>query len=132
MTVYVGPLRRTPETRWKAMCHCFADSLAELFALADKCDWPYHWLHHGPHGKHSERRVPFLPHFDLTESQRRKAIANGAVVLRTLREEGEASRVVLEHFEDLPASLGRELSGGRANDPDRKAAASAPVGEAGA
>ena len=60
-------------------------------------EWPITWIHHG----RSERKVPFLPHFDLTSRQRARAVTSGCcIVLTNWREEGEAIRRIRPNYED--------------------------------
>lgn len=51
-------------------CHMIADSIDELFAMARLCGMKPGWFQPWSH-----------PHFDLTKSRRKIALANGAVVL---------------------------------------------------
>lgn len=72
MSVYVDPLLEhngSATFRWKQSCHMYADSLEELHAMADLIGMKRRWFQNRPH----------LPHYDLVEARRAKAVANGAV-----------------------------------------------------
>lgn len=69
--VYVDPLwERTTnkQWRWNKSCHLFADSLEELHAFAESIGMKREWFQNTK-----------LPHYDLTEARRKKAVAKGAV-----------------------------------------------------
>lgn len=72
--VYVDPLMNHGwKLRGKSVksCHLFADSLDELFELADKIGLKRSWFQDNSR----------LQHFDITESKRIQAIEAGAVEL---------------------------------------------------
>jgi hypothetical protein len=80
MTVYVDELlaHGTSATwRHSHSCHMIADTLDELNAMADRIGLKRSWL----------QQKSGQPHYDLTESKRRLAVANGAVEI-TWRELG--------------------------------------------
>lgn len=81
MPVYVDALI---DFGWKLgpSCHMTADTLEELHALADKIGLKRSWFQPGEVS---------LPHYDLVESKRKLAIANGAIEL-TRREAVERLR----------------------------------------
>lgn len=56
--------------RGQKYCHCFADSVAELHALADRIGCKRSWFQNKPHK---------IPHYDLSPSMRAKAIRAGAI-----------------------------------------------------
>lgn len=71
MAVYVDPLwERTPKKgwRWSKSCHLFADSLEELHAFAESIGMKREWFQDAK-----------LPHYDLTETRRKKAVTKGAI-----------------------------------------------------
>lgn len=75
MAVYVDPLFATPLLkRWPypRACHLFADTLEELHEIAMKIGLKKSWF---------QNKIKGLPHYDLTESKREKAIEAGAVAL---------------------------------------------------
>lgn len=72
MSVYVDLLMHhggSATFRWKESCHMYADTLDELHDLARRIGMRKAWFQ--PHA--------FLPHYDLTESRRARAVAAGAV-----------------------------------------------------
>ncbi len=85
MTVYVDELfTMTPRTQeakryGKKWCHLWADTRQELHDFADELFAPVpvktirRWF----------QKHPTLPHYDLTESKREKAIRMGAQVMTT-------------------------------------------------
>ena len=80
MSVYVDEFQVWAPTAiacFKAgSCHMTADSLEELHAMADRIGLRRAWFQ----GKSS------VPHYDLTESRRRVAIALGAVFVPALEQ----------------------------------------------
>lgn len=71
MAVYVDPLFRAKgNAEGDEWCHMFADSLAELHAMAAKIGRKRCWFEGLRRGS---------PHYDLTPSFRAKAIAAGAL-----------------------------------------------------
>ena len=74
MAVYVDPLVdwRGFSKRWRyaQACHMTADTLDELHAMAQEIGLKLGWFQDGSH-----------PHYDLTESKRKKAVRAGAVKL---------------------------------------------------
>ena len=83
MGVYVDEVRlaapygRNDKWPYKYFCHMVADSLDELFAMADQLSLDPKWF------QHNER--PWLAHYDLVKSKRADAIRLGAVEI-TARE----------------------------------------------
>lgn len=72
MAVYVDPMRpclRTPQWKWRAACHLFADDLDDLHAFASRLGLRRVWFQ-------LHRR---LPHYDLTTSKRDAAVRHGAI-----------------------------------------------------
>ncbi len=69
MSVYVDPLM---DYGWKlgASCHMYADSLKELHAAAIDAGLKTSWFQVSKLG---------IPHYDLTESRRKRAIRQGAI-----------------------------------------------------
>ena len=69
MTVYVDPLT---DYGWKLgpSCHLYADSLKELHAAAIDAGLKTSWFQVSKSG---------IPHYDLTESRRKRAVRQGAV-----------------------------------------------------
>lgn len=69
MTVYVDP----PIHRYgrMIMCHMWADSLAELIAMADAIGVARRWLQEPPKAS--------WVHFDVCKAKRAEAIARGAI-----------------------------------------------------
>ncbi|KKM64358.1 hypothetical protein LCGC14_1502180 [marine sediment metagenome] len=83
--VYVGRLFNTAPYkpgawRWKNACHMLADSIEELHAMADKIGLKRSWF-----------QPKSVPHYDLTENMRRKAVKAGAQEI-AMRQEGEMIR----------------------------------------
>lgn len=75
--VYVDPQIKTGtggRWRWPTACHLFADTLSELHTFAARLGLKRTWFQH-----HAGHRG--LPHYDLNESMRRKAITAGAIAL---------------------------------------------------
>ena len=75
MSVYVDPLA---QNGWHLgrNCHMWADSLPELHAMADAIGMKRGWFQ-----QKSYTNGLGLPHYDLTESRRRKAISLGVIEL---------------------------------------------------
>lgn len=72
MSVYVGPLvamKPTPNWRWPDAATMYADTLAELHAMATACDVGRHWF----------RDDVRLQHYLLTPRSRKEAVKMGAV-----------------------------------------------------
>lgn len=85
MAVYVGQLfncapYKTGAWKWKEACHLLADSVEELHEMADTIRLKRSWF---------QRKS--VPHYDLTQGMRRKAIKAGAVEL-SMRQEGQHIR----------------------------------------
>jgi hypothetical protein len=73
MPVYVDPLFGCiPNARWRwdKACHLFADTIDELHEFAKKVGLKRVWFQPGR-----------LPHYDLTEKRRAKAIQLGVIPL---------------------------------------------------
>ncbi len=80
MSVYVDiltPCLTSPRWRWPKSCHLFAESWSELHDFAARLGLKHSWFQHKPGS---------LPHYDLNESMRAKAVALGAVELTDRRE----------------------------------------------
>lgn len=78
MAVYVDWLRPTPRTRawpYTQSCHMLADTLDELHAFAAAIGMKREWFQPGS-----------TPHYDLTATRQKLALAKGAVRLRTKHE----------------------------------------------
>jgi len=74
MSVYVDPLMNCVRSKaWKyaRSCHLFADTPAELHALANKCGLKRAWF----------QDDDYFPNYDLTFNKRNKAVMLGAVPL---------------------------------------------------
>jgi hypothetical protein len=69
MTVYVDDMK-APFGRY-VMCHCWADSRAELFAMMELIGVQTKWFQQPPKAS--------WEHFDITMSKRKLAIQHGAV-----------------------------------------------------
>lgn len=72
MTIYVGQLycwHDPPVWPWSMACHMFADEAGELHRFAERIGLKRSWFHKGSS----------MPHYDLTRSKRKKALAAGAV-----------------------------------------------------
>ena len=70
MTLYVDPLKSYPHSRGRQWCHLMSDtSLTELHSLARIIGLKLSWF----------QDRPGLPHYDLTASKRKLALANGAI-----------------------------------------------------
>lgn len=108
MTVYVDPLQKVvPNERWRwdQSCHLVADTIPELVTFARRIGCRPDWL-----------QKTSLPHFDLTASKRREAIAAGAVELKTVSEAGHLFRNLRKKLIGEPTD-GEEQSNG--DDLDR-------------
>jgi hypothetical protein len=70
MTVYVDDVKHKYGTM--IMCHMWADTLDELFDMADKIGVNRKWLQQPPKAS--------WVHFDIAVSKKRLAIAHGAVL----------------------------------------------------
>jgi predicted transcriptional regulator len=91
VSVYVDQLRHYPTQAIKdrarryghLWCHLLADTTDELHALADRIALARRWFQEAP-----------VPHYDLTPTKRRAAVAAGAIERETgyafLRTLGEA------------------------------------------
>ena len=78
MAVYVDPMMPcSPSRRWRwtKACHLFADTLAELWAFADRLGLKRSWFQAGS----------LIPHYDLTEGMRKLKGSYYQVVLRELQ-----------------------------------------------
>jgi hypothetical protein len=74
VSVYVDPLFEyggSAAFKWKHSCHMYADTLEELHAMAKKIGMRSEWFQNKENGD--------LPHYDLRDSRRVKAIMFGAV-----------------------------------------------------
>lgn len=72
LSVYVDPLLEhggSATFRWKHSCHMYADTLHELHRMARAIGMRESWFQDKPH----------LPHYDLVESRRVRAVALGAI-----------------------------------------------------
>ncbi len=69
MSVYVDPLI---DYGWKlgASCHLYADSLKELHSFGEDIGMRRQWFQMSKSG---------IPHYDLTESRRKRAVRKGAI-----------------------------------------------------
>jgi len=76
MAVYVDALFSVEQQQgycgwqWTQACHMFADTTAELHAFAKRIGLKRAWFQNSRH-----------PHYDLTATKRRRALAAGAVEL---------------------------------------------------
>lgn len=74
MSVYIDPMMRcipNGRWRWSLSCHLFSDNLDELHAFARRIGLRREWF----------QQVNRLPHYDLNESRREKAVACGVIEL---------------------------------------------------
>lgn len=88
MAVYVDPLLAcvpNPRWRWNRSCHLVADGLEELHAFAVRIGLRRAWFQ--DHGT--------LPHYDLTEGRRERAVRLGAIEI-TREEMGQRIRAARE------------------------------------
>ena len=72
MSVYVDPLREYGGSKtfpWKVSCHMWADSLADLHAMAVAIGMKRAWF----------QDKPDFPHYDLVATKRKRAVELGAV-----------------------------------------------------
>ena len=100
MAVYVDPLQKresNQQWRWGESCHLVADSIPELVTFARRIGCRADWL-----------QETSLPHFDLTASKRREAIAAGAVELPNIHEAGHLFRNLRRKFSGDPPNDGTE------------------------
>ena len=87
MTVYVD---RLMDYGWRLgpSCHMFADTLEELHAMAKAIGMKYSWF----------QDKPALPHYDLVESRRKRAIAQGAIEDNDFRQMQAHRRVNIQRI----------------------------------
>ncbi len=78
MTVYVDDVR-LPFGRM-IMCHMWADTLAELLAMADKIGVQRKWIQGHPTLSFGKHRKASWVHFDVSLGAKQKALAAGAVL----------------------------------------------------
>lgn len=57
----------------RASCHLFADSLEELYHFGDALGLKREWIHKSNMG---------IPHYDISNNKRKKAIEQGAIYLQ--------------------------------------------------
>lgn len=76
MSVYVDDMR-APFGRM-LMCHMWADTREELFAMADKIGVQRKWFQRPP-GTGLPGMDASWEHFDIAQSKRRLAVINGAI-----------------------------------------------------
>jgi hypothetical protein len=72
MSVYVDQLLNhggSATFRWTHSCHMYADTLDELHAMATAIGMKLAWF----------QDKPSMPHYDLVETRRRKAVKLGAI-----------------------------------------------------
>ena len=70
--IYVDPLLPCAPTRrwpWSTSCHLFGEDIEKLHVFAESIGLNRQWFQNRPNR---------LPHYDLTESKRRRAINAGA------------------------------------------------------
>ncbi|MDQ2079521.1 DUF4031 domain-containing protein [Xanthobacteraceae bacterium Astr-EGSB] len=78
MTVYVDDVEHAFGNM--VMCHMWADSLDELFAMADRIGVQRKWLQGHPTLSQPRFRKASWVHFDVAKSKKAMAIAAGAVL----------------------------------------------------
>lgn len=61
------------------MCHCWADSLDELFIMVDKIGVSRKWIQGHPDLSIGKAKNASWLHFDISKSKRKLAVINGAV-----------------------------------------------------
>ena len=71
--------------RGKLWCHMSADSMEELHEFANRLGLKRSWF----------QDAGGIPHYDLTESKRRQALAMGAVHLDDVREFTDRVRIAI-------------------------------------
>lgn len=73
MAVYVDPLLNhggSATFRWTYSCHMYADTISELHIMAAAIGMKREWFQYKPGS---------MPHYDLVEKRREKAVRLGAV-----------------------------------------------------
>lgn len=78
MTVYVDDVRHSFGNM--VMCHMWADSLDELFEMADHIGVKRKWLQGHPTLSFGKHRNASWVHFDIAISKKKLALAAGAVL----------------------------------------------------
>lgn len=78
MAVYVDDVRH-PFGRM-IMCHMWADTDAELLAMADKIGAQRKWIQGHPTLSFGKHKNASWVHFDISLGMKQKAIANGAIL----------------------------------------------------
>jgi len=107
MGVYVDPLVMCPRSKrwpWPESCHLLADTPKELHAFAARIGLRHSWYQGLPH--HS------IPHYDLTAGVRARAVAAGAVELKTHAALGAAIGKAKADGR-ARAAIGKTRAGGR-------------------
>lgn len=79
MPVYVDPA--VWPFRNMVMCHCWADTDAELLAMMDKIGVQRKWIQGHPELSFGKHRSASWVHFDISKPKRTLAIRHGAVEL---------------------------------------------------
>ena len=94
MSIYVDPMRRvqtSPKWRWPSACHMTADTVDELHRMAEDIGMRRSWFQNGRH-----------PHYDLTTSRRKSAVALGAVEVTQRQLAGYARLLGNDKFPPKP------------------------------
>lgn len=94
MTVYVDDLLNWGGSKsfpWKWSCHMYADDIEELHQFAVRIGMKRVWFQDHPR----------LPHYDLTEKRRKKAIRLGAIE-ETTREMVRRLKFIKTTTNDVP------------------------------
>lgn len=76
--------------RGRVMCHLWADTEAELLAMADRIGLERRWIQGHPTLSQGKARAASWLHFDIAKDRRARAIAAGAI---------ETDRYGALHFE---------------------------------
>jgi hypothetical protein len=78
MSVYVDDVRH--QFGRMVMCHMWADTLAELLAMADRIGVARKWIQGHPTLSHGRHRDASWVHFDISLGCKARAIAAGAIL----------------------------------------------------
>ena len=88
MSVYIDKLFTclpNKNWRWKKSCHLFADSVNELHTFAKQIGLKRSWF----------QKNATLPHYDLTQTKRKRAILAGAVEMSDQELKSRIRKIVI-------------------------------------
>lgn len=103
MTVYVDDVKHKFGNM--LMCHMWADTEAELLAMADRIGVQRKWIQGHPTLSFGKHRNASWVHFDIAQSKRTLAIRHGAVLTDKYGPVEHVARLMLTHSD--PATVAR-------------------------